>query len=81
MKRTNLIVIGMAGSGKTTLIQRLISYMHSIDNAPFVLNLDPAVLHLPYGANIDIRDTVDFKQVMKSYNLGPNGAILTSLNL
>jgi GTPase SAR1 family protein len=81
MKKTNLIVIGMAGSGKTTLIQRLVSYLHSIKNAPYVLNLDPAVLKVPYGANIDIRDTVDYKGVMKSYGLGPNGAILTSLNL
>ena len=81
MNRTNLIVIGMAGSGKTTLIQRLVAYLHSTKNPPYVLNLDPAVLHLPYGANIDIRDTVDYKGVMNSYGLGPNGAILTSLNL
>ena len=24
----------------------------------YILNLDPAVLDVPYGANIDIRDTV-----------------------
>lgn len=81
MKKTNLIVIGMAGSGKTTLIQRLVSHLHSVKNAPYVLNLDPAVLKVPYGANIDIRDTVDYKKVMKTYGLGPNGAILTALNL
>lgn len=33
------------------------------------------------GANIDIRDTVNYKNVMKQYNLGPNGGIVTSLNL
>jgi hypothetical protein len=48
---------------------------------PYVINLDPAVTHLPYGANIDIRDTVSYKEVMKQYNLGPNGGILTSANL
>jgi GTPase SAR1 family protein len=47
----------------------------------YVMNLDPAVLTLPYGANIDIRDTVKYKEVMKQFNLGPNGGILTSLNL
>jgi len=47
----------------------------------FIVNLDPAVLHLPYGPNIDIRDTVNYKEVMKQYTLGPNGAIITSLNL
>eukprot|EP00918_Siedleckia_nematoides_P051601 GHVU01113028.1.p1 GENE.GHVU01113028.1~~GHVU01113028.1.p1 ORF type:complete len:265 (+),score=56.58 GHVU01113028.1:805-1599(+) len=29
----------------------------------------------------DIRDTVDYKGLMKKYQLGPNGAILTALNL
>ena len=34
-----------------------------------------------YEPNLDIRDTIKYKEVMKSNNLGPNGAILTSLNL
>jgi hypothetical protein len=34
-----------------------------------------------FPCNIDIRDSVKYKNVMKSYSLGPNGAILTSLNL
>ena len=29
----------------------------------------------------DIRDTVNYKEVMKQYRLGPNGGIVTSLNL
>ncbi len=29
----------------------------------------------------DIRDTVKYKEVMKQYQLGPNGGIITSLNL
>ncbi len=29
---------------------------------------------------LDIRDTVKFKEVMKQYGFGPNGAIMTSLN-
>ncbi|KAJ1721285.1 hypothetical protein LPJ53_004181 [Coemansia erecta] len=77
----NIIMIGMAGSGKTTLMQRINAYLHEQKKAPYVVNLDPAVSKLPFQANIDIRDTVDYKQVMKEYNLGPNGGILTSLNL
>jgi hypothetical protein len=34
---------------------------------------------LPFGANIDIRDTVRYSDVMKEYGLGPNGGILTLL--
>ena len=45
------------------------------------MNLDPAVNEVPYPANIDIRDTVKYKDVMKEYGLGPNGAIMTSLNV
>merc|ERR1719244_2298718 len=48
---------------------------------PYVVNLDPACREVPYPANIDIRDTVKYKQVMKQYQLGPNGGIVTSLNL
>lgn len=46
-----------------------------------MINLDPAVLRIPYGANIDIRDSIKYKKVMENYQLGPNGAIVTSLNL
>lgn len=48
---------------------------------PYVVNLDPAVHEVPFPANIDIRDTVKYKEVMKQYGLGPNGGIVTSLNL
>ncbi|KAI0562318.1 GPN-loop GTPase [Gracilaria domingensis] len=47
----------------------------------YIINLDPAVYELPYEPNIDIRDTIKYKQVMSNYSLGPNGAIITSLNL
>lgn len=47
----------------------------------YVVNLDPAVRKTGYAANVDIRDTVDYKQVMAEYGLGPNGAIMTALNL
>jgi len=75
------IILGMAGSGKTTLMQRLNAHTHGKGESAYILNLDPAVLKLPYGAHIDIRDTVNYKEVMKQYKLGPNGAIMTALNL
>ncbi len=69
------------GSGKTTFMQRINAHLHSRNQTPYVLNLDPAVLSVPFEANIDIRDSINYKEVMKQYNLGPNGGILTSLNL
>ena len=78
---TVVLVVGMAGSGKTRFMHRMNIQMHETQTPSFFVNLDPAVLDVPYGVNIDIRDTVSHKEVMKQYNLGPNGAIITSLNL
>ncbi|KAF2463223.1 ATPase NPA3 [Lindgomyces ingoldianus] len=90
-----IVCIGMAGSGKTTFMQRLVSHLYTHPDPtdpiptvsktpstpPYILNLDPAVHHIPFTPNIDIRDSVNYKEVMKQFNLGPNGGILTSLNL
>ena len=62
-------------------MQRINAHLHAQRDIPYVINLDPAVLTVPFERNIDIRDSVNYKEVMKQYNLGPNGGILTSLNL
>ncbi len=80
MKESSVITRS-AGSGKTTFMQRINSHLHAQKEPPYVINLDPAVHNVPFDSNIDIRDSVNYKEVMKSYNLGPNGGILTSLNL
>ena len=76
-KPTCVIVLGMAGSGKTTFVQRLVAHLHTKkmrdpekNKAPYVVNLDPAVHEVPYPANVDVRDTVNYKEVMKQYKLG-----------
>lgn len=62
-------------------MQRINSHLHTKKSPPYVINLDPAVLNVPFDSNIDIRDSLNYKEVMKEYNLGPNGGILTSLNI
>ena len=81
MNTINLIVLGMAGSGKTTFVQKLEEEIANKDKESYIINLDPAVMDTLYEPNLDIRDTVKYKEVMVSNNLGPNGAILTCLNL
>ncbi|CAG9571113.1 putative XPA-interacting protein [Leishmania major strain Friedlin] len=76
-----ILVVGMAGTGKTTLVHRMQHYAHTNGIRSYFINLDPAVTHTPYNVNIDIRDSVRYGEVMKNYRLGPNGAIMTSLNL
>ena len=52
----------MAGTGKTSLMQRMVAHLHAQKQPPYVINLDPAVTKLPYGPNIDIRDPVNYKE-------------------
>lgn len=53
----------------------------SDSRAGYAINLDPAAKYIPFQSSIDIRDTVDYLEVMRQHKLGPNGAILTCLNL
>lgn len=81
-KPTAMLMIGMAGSGKSSLLARINSFFSQKKRKRYIINLDPAISgDLAFKANVDIRDTVNYSQVMKSYQLGPNGAILTCLNL
>lgn len=88
MDQKTFIVIGMAGSGKTTFCQRLYSWLNTdivlkngLNSNITSINLDPAVANPKMPLTIDIRDTIDYKETMKKYNLGPNGCINTCLNL
>jgi hypothetical protein len=99
-KPSVIITIGMAGAGKSTFVQWLAAHLHARAQPPYVVNLDPAITRAAFEPNIDIRDTVNYQEVMKQcvsrparasgvgvdgrarrYNLGPNGGILTALNL
>ena len=76
-----IFFIGMAGSGKTSLVYRLSKKLSLNQKNHYIINLDPASLVTPYSSNIDIRDTINYRKVMENYGLGPNGAIITCLNL
>ncbi|KAG0419051.1 GPN-loop GTPase 1 [Dictyocoela roeselum] len=91
MAKKIFLVVGMAGSGKTTFCDSLYHWISeknlAIDSETganrkiFTINLDPAVENTKMPTNIDIRDEIDFTEVMDKYKMGANGAILTSLNL
>ncbi|CDR94760.1 XPA-binding protein 1, putative [Babesia bigemina] len=81
-----IVVIGMAGSGKTSYVRALIDNLKVHGKKVYSINLDPAVTKIPYTPNIgrvmcDIRESIKYRNVMKKYRLGPNGAIMTCLNL
>ena len=76
-----LYVIGTAGSGKSTItaIFHQLLERRGLDIA--TVNLDPGVKWLPYGPNVDARDYLDVDKVAQQYNLGPNGALVASVDL
>ena len=60
-----IFTIGMAGAGKSTFVNRINSHLGSRDKPPYVLNLDPAVATTAFEPNIDIRDTINYHEVMR----------------
>lgn len=58
-KPSCIIVLGMAGSGKTTFVQRLVSVLYNVGK-PYVINLDPACREVPYPANIGTSNVNEF---------------------
>ena len=70
----NIYLVGTAGSGKSTLANAFNEWCHRQGYDSIVVNLDPGVIKIPYSPEIDIREWISLEEVMKEYDLGPNGA-------
>ncbi len=83
-KPVTFVVVGMAGSGKTTFCHNIYSTIarkyNSINDITSI-NMDPAVENSKMPLTIDIRDTINYRDIMKKHRFGPNGCINTCLNL
>lgn len=73
--------IGMAGSGKSTLVNAFREWMNLQGLDCISVNLDPGADLIPYPAEVDIRDWIRLSDVMDQYGLGPNGAQIVSSDL
>jgi GTPase SAR1 family protein len=76
-----VFITGTAGSGKSTLTSALADYLENQDNYVSILNLDPAAEYLPYTPDIDIRDYVSARSIMRKYKLGPNASLIAAVDL
>ena len=76
-----IFVTGTAGSGKSMLTSKILEHYQKNGVFASVLNLDPGVESLPYRPDVDVRDYVDIVQIMKQYDLGPNGSMIMANDL
>ena len=72
--------LGPAGSGKSHMTNALYNWMNQLGLDVITLNLDPAVLRLPYAPSIDVRNYIFYDEIVDKYELGPNGAIIASID-
>lgn len=57
------------------------TYLTSHQMDAILVNLDPAVEDLPYEPDVDVRDYVDAREIMRKTGLGPNGALIASVDM
>ena len=77
--RFGQVVIGGAGSGKSTYCLGISDLLTQLKRKPCLVNLDCGNGTPPYKADIDIRDLINLEDIAEEYKLGPNGALLFSL--
>lgn len=76
-----VFIVGMAGSGKSTLTAAYLEWLKSGDRDVLAANLDPGATALPYNPDVDARQYVDVEKLMLDYQLGPNGALIMASDL
>lgn len=74
-------MLGTAGSGKTVLTRTLYDWFNEKKLNVATLNLDAGVRRLPYNPDIDVRDIVNIDHLTDKLELGPNGAMIASMDL
>lgn len=76
-----IVVVGLAGSGKTWISYSIWDWFKNQEQDVSIFNLDPGATNLPYNPDFDIRERINLWNVMEKYKLGPNGALILSMDL
>jgi GTPase SAR1 family protein len=74
-------LVGTAGAGKSLLTASLEKWLLASEMSVAIVNLDPGVEEPPYTSDVDIREYVDYGEIMHQFGLGPNGALVASLDM
>ena len=73
------IVIGPAGSGKSTYCKIIQDMAADLNRNVLVINLDPAAESFKYTCDIDVRDQITVEDIMDYTKLGPNGGLIYAM--
>ncbi|RXM96573.1 GPN-loop GTPase 3 [Acipenser ruthenus] len=78
MPRFAQLVMGPAGSGKSTYCATIVQHCEAINRSVQVVNLDPAAEYFSYPVMADIRELIQVDDVMEddSLRFGPNGGLV-----
>jgi GPN-loop GTPase len=70
------VVLGPAGSGKSTYCAELQRYCNDSQRIVHVVNLDPAAEDFEYAVSVDLRELISVDDVSTELSMGPNGALV-----
>ncbi|KAI9175629.1 hypothetical protein H9P43_005993 [Blastocladiella emersonii ATCC 22665] len=76
MGRKCQLVMGPAGTGKSTYCSTLMTHLQAANRSAKLLNLDPAAEHFEYEPYADVRDLVTLEDVAEELGYGPNGGLV-----
>jgi len=76
--RYGQIVMGPAGSGKSTYCSTLVKHAENCKRRVHVINLDPAAETFEYEPTVDVRELISLNDAMDDEELkfGPNGGLV-----
>lgn len=72
------LVMGPAGSGKSTYCSVIMKHCQNSNRNIHVINLDPAAEHFDYEPMADVKNLIQLEDVMEDekLNYGPNGGLI-----
>src|ERR1700761_9257382 len=81
MVRFAQIIIGPAGSGKSSYVSAMVRHGEAINRSINAFNLDPAAEHFDYEPIADIRQLISVEDIMADEELsfGPNGGLIFAM--
>lgn len=79
MGKLATLVMGPAGSGKSTYCSTMINHLNVAKRSSHLVNLDPAANTFEFKPSIDIKDLVSLDDVMEDLQYGPNGGLVFCL--